>query len=282
MDNISILSILIVSIPESLAIFLISILLTGKANFNKKSDLFLKLSIASIIHCIIAFFSRRLSSSISENLLILLFFNILIYIVVFRFKLYESIACTLLGISSVVLFEVSTSEATLHLMKITIEEVYSSDSLRFLLSLPSRILQIILIFIIIKFKIKIFDFENTVSLKKEFNIQLVVYFLLIFIFILISVFLLTPIIFEDTSVINTSDIPIIRFNVYLSVFTIVILALVIRNFQDYYKRKSKLSSNEFKQNLDYLNDLLKEGNIEEAKETVKTLRDHLNKSLGND
>jgi len=274
----SIVSVLTISFPEAIAIILLGLLSTGKSEYIRSKINLARVLAMAALSSVMSFFIRKLVGSEIENLLVSFIMFTLLYIFIIRLTVYESTMASLL---SLVLFTIEQTACILLLTAITginFENVISNDILLFLFFIPERIVEAVLIFIFMKYNIKIIDFEKVNLKKKEFYLQLFVYIISICTLIFITNLLAKLAIYGDLDAINNSTNSIlVRINIYLTIFVTIVLTIAIKSTNDYYKNKNSLSNNELKQSLKYISNLLEEKNYEELKDALDKLNDHISK-----
>jgi len=274
----SIVSVLTISFPEAIAIILLGLLSTGKSEYIRSKINLARVLAMAALSSVMSFFIRKLVGSEIENLLVSFIMFTLLYIFIIRLTVYESTMASLL---SLVLFTIEQTACILLLTAITginFENVISNDILLFLFFIPERIVEAVLIYIFMKYNIKIIDFEKVNLKKKEFYLQLFVYIISICTLIFITNLLAKLAIYGDIDAINNSTNSIlVRINIYLTIFVTIVLTIAIKSTNDYYKNKNSLSNNELKQSLKYISNLLEEKNYEELKDALDKLNDHISK-----
>lgn len=271
----SYLSFLLISFPESFLAGILSILTIGKFSYLKEDKKnIIRLFIYAIISAALSCFLRN-RVSYEESFLVYVLITPLLFIFVLKLKLYESIIASIFGLAIQIATEAIWLSLVQPFIADSIDSIYSNIGLLFLLSLPTRLLQLALIFLSYKFNIRIIDLENKDIKKREYYIQLIVYVLSIGTLIFLA-FLLTKImVFDNSNEVLSIDSFLIRINIYLTLFVTVILTLAVKNTNDYYRNKSRLNNNEFLQNLEYISNLMNEENINEAKDAIESLKTHL-------
>jgi len=273
--NNSYLSFILISLPESFLIGILSILSIGKFSFlreNKKN--IVRILIYAIISAALSvYFRNRVSGE--ESILVYALITPLLLIFLLKLKLHESIIASIFGIGLQVMTEVSWLSLVQPFIVDNIDNIYSNTISLFLLSLPTRMLQLALILLSYKFRIKIIDLEGKNVKKKEYYIQIIVYVLSIGTLVFLAFLLTKMVVFGDPNKVLSIDGSLIRINIYLILFVIIILTLAVKNTADYYKNKSKLNNNEFLQNIIYISNLINEENITEAKDALERLKTHL-------
>ena len=274
----SIVSVLTISFPEAIAIILLGLLSTGKSEYIRSKINLARVLAMAALSSVMSFFIRKVVGSEIENLLVSFIMFTLLYIFIIKLTVYESTMASLL---SLVLFTIEQTACILLLTAITginFENVISNDILLFLFFIPERIVEAVLIFIFMKYNIKIIDFEKMNLKKKEFYLQLFVYIISICTLIFITNLLAKLAIYGDLDAINNSTNSIlVRINIYLTIFVTIVLTIAIKSTNDYYKNKNSLSNNELKQSLKYISNLLEEKNYEELKDALDKLNDHISK-----
>lgn len=161
MDKMSITSILLVSFPEELLMLLTSLVLIGNReslDFRNKKNFF-KLLIASSIMTACAVIGRSLLPYTTANFILQLIIFYITFIVMYRYRIPASALATVLSFLTVAIGEVLILGPTLNLLNISIEQVYSNDFFRILISFPARFFQILVIALVCK--------------KKEINLSMV-------------------------------------------------------------------------------------------------------------
>lgn len=271
----SFLSLLLISIPESFLAGILSILTIGKFSYLKEDKKnIIRLFIYSIISAVLSFyFHNRVSTE--ESFLVYVLITPLLFIFILKLNLSESIIASIFGLTIQVATEVIWLSLAQPFISNSIDIIYSNIGLLFLLSLPTRLLQLALVFISYKYNIRIIDIENKDTKKREYYIKLIVYALSIGTLVFLAFLLTKTLVFEKTNDFLSIDGFLIRINIYLTLFVTVILTLAVKNTSDYFKNKSRLNNNEFLQNLEYISDLMKEENMTEAKDAIESLKKYL-------
>lgn len=273
--NTSYLSFLLISFPESFLVGIISILSIGKFSFLKedKKNL-IRLLIYAVISAALSFYFHNKVSG-EESFLVYVLITPLLFIFLLKLKLYESLIASIFGLVIQVMTEVAWLSVIQPFIGNNIDSIYSNIRLLFFLSLPTRLIQLVLIFVSYKFHIKIIDLENKNIKKKEYYIQLIVYVISIGTLVFLAFLLTKIVVFSNPNDVLFMHGFLIRINIYLTLFVTIILTLAVKNTDDYYKNKSRLSNNEFLQNIEYISNLMKEENITEAKDAIESLKTHL-------
>lgn len=271
----SFLSFILLSFPESLLIGTISILTIGKFTFFKDDKRnIIRVLISAIISAALSLFFYGRVPDVERPLLYILI-TPLLFIFLLRLKLYESIIAPIFGLAIQLLTEVIWISLALPFIGSYIDKIYADIRLLFLFSLPTRLLQLLLIYLSYKFHIRIIDFQNSDVKKKEYYIQLIVYVLSIGTLIFLAFLLTKMVVFGNPNESSYIDGYLIRINIYLALFVIIILTLTIKSTTDYYRNKNRLNKNEYLQNIIYISNLINEDNIPEAKKAIDSLKEHL-------
>lgn len=210
-----------------------------------------------------------------ERPLIYVLITPLLFMFLLRLKLYESILASIFGLATQLVTEVIWISLAQPFLGGYIDKMYADLRLLFLFSIPTRLLQLLLIYLSYKFHIRIIDFQNSDFKKKEYYIQLIVYVLSIGTLIFLAFLLTKMVFFGKPNEYSYIDGYLIRINMYLALFVIVILTLTIKSTTDYYKNKNRLNKNEYLQNIIYISNLVDEDNIPEAKQAIDSLKEHL-------
>lgn len=278
MDQISIPSIIFVSFPEVLLVAILGILSIGKFTYLKNRSNYVKILGFSIITAVSSYFIRRAVSTEVESLLVFLIIICLLFIFVLRLKFYESILATLLGLTIFIIVEMVCLILITAITGITLDQTYTSnDLMRIYISIPERIVQVVLIALSLKFKIKVVDMQSADIKRKEYYLQLFVYIVSIGTLIFLAILMGKTLLFDNGNLMSATNTLLLRLNIYLSLFVTVILTLAIRSTHEFYKNKNTLSNNELLQSLEYISNLIEERNLNEAKNAVSSLKHHITK-----
>ena len=277
MDQISIPSLIFVSFPEEIIIALLGILAIGKFSVLKSKLFYLQVVVFSLIFIIISYFVRRVTSNFVEVAIITLILLFALYLTVFRFNFYESIIAAFLGFSIFTVTQILCITIVLPLTGLSLQYTYSNDLARFLVTVPERVIQIILIALSIKFEIKIIDLESTNFKKREYILSLVVYIISICTLIFSAIIITAMLFLSDHSTPLSANSVLIRIYIYITLFITIILTFVIRSINDHYKKKSALSNAELLQTLNYLSNTIDNNNYVEARTIIENLKNILYK-----
>ncbi|NLC68610.1 MAG: hypothetical protein GX754_07485 [Clostridiaceae bacterium] len=152
MDDMSVVSILCVSFPEEILVVLTTLIIAGykdALNFSIRKNI-LKLLLTSIILTVISVAFRPFLHLFIYNVIIaLVFYPIVIYFI-FKHNIFQAFIGVLLSIVVLIIGEAILLSSTIKLFNISLEIAYSSDIIRFLISLPVRIFQVFVIIILSK------------------------------------------------------------------------------------------------------------------------------------
>jgi hypothetical protein len=152
-----------------------------------------------------------------------------------------------------------------------------ADFTRFLMTVPERVVQSILIFLSYKYTIKIIDLETTSSKKKGYYTQLFVYVISAGMLTFLTVIMARLLLYDNSSFLSKTSTLMLRINLYLTMFVTTVLTLAIRSINEFYKNKNTLSNNELKQSLDYISKLAEQGDSENVKKALDSLKMHVEK-----
>lgn len=279
MQQLSIMGAIFISFPEAVIISIIGILAIGKFNFFDNKKNYLKILLYAVISSVLAYFIRnRLDNE--ESLLLYLFISSLLFIFIIRLKFYESIFATIFGIViTLIITEIICLLSVSAITGIKMEEAYKNELILILFSIPERLVQISLILISTRFNIKILDLETAAIKRREYYIQLIVYFISISSLLFLAVIMARMLLLDHGNIINPTNSLLLRLNIYLSLFVTVILTLAIRSTHEHYKNKNILNNTEVKQNLQYISGLLQEKKYNDAQDAVNTLQMYIDKSI---
>jgi hypothetical protein len=277
MDQISIPSILFVSFPEELVIAILGVIFIGKFSYFKQKSNYIRIFLFTALFASSMFFLRRAVSDVVENLLISVLISCILFIFVMRLKFYESILATLFSFITSIILQVASIATILAITGNSLDYMLKSDVNRFLVSLPERIIEVVLIVIAYKYRIKFIDLECTPIKRKEYYIQLFVYIFSIGTLISVSILIGKILFFDNGNIVSQSDELLLRLNIYLSLFVTIVLTLALKNMNEFYKNKRTLNDNEILQNLEYISGLIKEEKHLDAQDELESLKSHISK-----
>lgn len=277
MDKLSITSLIIVSLPDAVMVALIGLVSIGKFSYFKNANNFIRIAIFGVLSAVIIFFSRAFVRNVVEQLVVSILLYSLLFIFIMRLKFYESILASLFGMIVLVFMEVIITPPILALTNTTMLQIYQNDWWRFIYSSPERIIQVILVFLSMRFKIKIFDFDSTNIKKMDYYIQIFVTLLSTVTLIFLVAVITKALLFDRGDFTNATTLLLLRLNLYISLFITVILVLALKSTNEYYQKKHDLNNNEYRQSLEYLSELIKEKRIDMAEETIDKLKQHIAK-----
>lgn len=147
MDQMSLFSILTVSVPEAILNIYIGFVLIGhrtKLYLDDKLNI-IRLISAVPLMVIVAVINRSLVS----NLVLVLLINVVAYTLiiklVYKLKWFESLLCVVIFVGILITIEFAYMYQFLVLMDMSIEDYLKSDIMRFIISLPQRAIQVAII-----------------------------------------------------------------------------------------------------------------------------------------
>ncbi|HEX9059092.1 MAG TPA: hypothetical protein VF941_02840 [Clostridia bacterium] len=276
MDSISILSVFTVSFPEGLAVAILGMLAIGKHDLFRSKETYLRVFLFALIYASASFVIRRITFNIFESAIVFLLLTCVMLMIVVKLNFYESLAASFLG-----LYVIQFIVATLGMLIISIffntnqVDIFTNDLLRFELSLPQRIFEILLAILFYNTKFKIMKFDNINLKKREYIVQIIVYLISLCTFIFLVFILCNNLLFNNHGLIDTQNYEMLRLNVYLSIFVVILLTLAIKAITDHYKAKSRLSNTEILQNIEYMIHLIDEKKYNDAKEIAESIKTHV-------
>lgn len=276
MDSISILSVFTVSFPEALAIGILGLLAIGKHDLFKSSTTIIRIILFSLIFASAGFVIRRITYNTFENVIVSSCFACVLFIVIVKLNFYESIVATFLSIY-IIQFIVSTISMLVSSLFLDINQAerFASDLLRFEICIPQRILEILLIILFYHFRFRIIKLDGIDFKKREYIVQLIVYIISLCTFVFLIFVLCDNFLFKDNKILDKQNFDLLRLNVYLSIFVIILLTLAIKAVTDHYKAKSRLSNTEILQNIEYMIHLIDEKKYNDAREIAESIKTHV-------
>ncbi|HOM03476.1 MAG TPA: hypothetical protein PLH43_11710 [Acetivibrio sp.] len=276
MQNMSLIQYILVSFSEQIIFILLGFFSIGKYSYFKtRSNYFRILAIASIATSI-SYILREKFGLGSEASLLLLFLDIILLILIAKFKFYEAVTASVLAFSLILLVEMPFSVIISLILKIDGEKEFYHNASNFATSvLIIRSLQIILAVLFYRFKFKIVNMDNTSIKTKVYYIQLIVYLISLSTIGFLSFLMTKMLIFETAAITSSQNVYLLKINIFISLFVTIILTLAVKNIHEFYKNKSTLNNNEVIQNIEYIYRLIDEQNINEAKDALISLKSHL-------
>lgn len=275
LDKISIVGIFTASFPETLLFIILGLLAIGKFNFLKEKSNLVRIIISSLIATIAFYYIRPSVNNVIENLIVSFFLYELLFLFIVRLRFYESILSSIFTISMIVLIEALYLGPLLAISGLSIEQMYASDLKRFLFSLPERVIQIILIFLSIKYRIKIVDLESTGVNKRGHYAQLIVNILSAGTLAFLVAVITKALLFDHGNFNNSTTLLLLRINVYLTLFVTVSLLMAIKSLDEFHRNKRDLNNKELVQSLEYVSKLMDNKDFAEAKESIENLKNHI-------
>ncbi|HHX17438.1 MAG TPA: hypothetical protein GX727_01095 [Clostridium sp.] len=277
MNNLSFASFMLISFPEQLIIFFLGTLFIGKRTFLKSPANIIKVVFVSLFMSILNYLTRKyLNFELESTILsILVFILLLIYILKYRF--YEAIALSVFGFLLIVLIEIPLSLLLKGLLGITSQTDSYNDYTKLVPWVSVvRFSQILVIFILYKFDIKVLDMENSNIRKKEFYLQLAVYLISILSLGFLTIVMAKILLFNND--ISSSNISLLGMNICITLFITATLTVAVRGTYIYYRNKSALNNNEVIQSIEYIDSMITQENYREAKEALQNLKSHITKN----
>jgi len=268
---------MLVSFPEAVLIAFLSIFSIGKFKILKNKRFFLNILIYAIISSVASYFIRRHVGNELESLMVHLIISSLLFIFILRMNFYESILAALFGLTILVVTESFSLLPVVAITDIDISAAKTDDFMRALLSIPQRIIQVLMIILSYRYKIKIIDMEGTPIKKKEYFVQLIVYIISIGTLVFLVALMTKLILLDQGNFMKPTNTILLRVNIYISLFVTVILTLAVRNTHEFYKNKNTLNNNEFLQNLEYISNLMDNQGYKDAKDAISNLKTHIKK-----
>jgi hypothetical protein len=277
MNNLSFASFMLISFPEQLIIFFLGTLFIGKRTFLKSPANIIKVVFVSLFMSILNYLTRKyLNFELESTILsILVFILLLIYILKYRF--YEAIALSVFGFLLIVLIEIPLSLLLKGLLGITSQTDSYNDYTKLVPWVSVvRFSQILVLFILYKFDIKVLDMENSNIRKKEFYLQLAVYLISILSLGFLTIVMAKILLFNND--ISSSNISLLGMNICITLFITATLTVAVRGTYIYYRNKSALNNNEVIQSIEYIDSMITQENYREAKEALQNLKSHITKN----
>lgn len=147
MDKMSLFSILTVSVPEAILSLYFGFLITGE-----KTHLYLTDRI-NVIRLFIAVslmvFTSVLYRAFLPNLVVILFFNVITYIIIFKYvyqiKLYKSLITVVIALGFLMSVEMLCTPLLMYVTKWTLKEILTNDYYRLVFNIIERLIQIFVI-----------------------------------------------------------------------------------------------------------------------------------------
>jgi hypothetical protein len=277
MEDLSLIAFILVCLPEKLIMTFFGFALIGKFNFFKSQSNIIRLLLFSIVITMSTYFLIKVLGFRIENTLISMMLHTLLLILIVRTKFYESILASIFGGLLIFVTEIPIIFALSFITSIDTQDLYSNAENLLIFLVPERIIQISLIYISFILKFKIVDMETTNINRKEYYIQLATYLISILILLILSFIMTKALVFDDYSDMNYTNSFLMKINICITLFATIILTLAIKGTHNYYKNKRILDNNEVIQSIEYIYNLLEEKDYEEAKESLVSLKTHIEK-----
>ncbi|TYQ14801.1 UNVERIFIED_CONTAM: hypothetical protein Cloal_1180 [Acetivibrio alkalicellulosi] len=277
MENLSFLTFVLISFPDQIVVFLFGTLAIGKFNYFKDHKNYFKLFITFSLMTLLSFVTREVFGINFENTIFSLLFFILLLTYVLNFKFYESITASVFGFFILVLVEIPSSILLSNLLGIKGEQdLYNNISKLFIWVSVIRSIQVLVIFILIRYKLKILDLEKSSIKKKEYYLKIVVYLISIVTFAFLILIMARALVFSTD--ISSSNITLLKINICITILINIVLIIAVKGTHNYYKNKSDLNNNEVIQSIEYINSLINQQNYSEAKDALENLKTHITKN----
>ncbi|ODM27182.1 hypothetical protein [Acetivibrio mesophilus] len=276
MQNMSLLQFILVSFPEQVIFIFLGAFSIGKYSYFKTRSNYYRIFITASLITFISYILREKLGLVSESTLLLLFIDIILIILIMKFKFYEAVTASVLGFSMIMLVEISFSLIIAPILGINGErELYQNASNFVIFVLSVRLLHILLAVFLYRFKIKIVNMESSNIKTKEYYIQLVVYLISLCTIGFLTFLMTRMLLFEKVTIASSQNMYLLKINIYISLFVTIILTLAVKSIHDFYKNKSTLNNNEIVQSIEYIYRLIDEQNINEAKDALISLKTHI-------
>lgn len=277
MNNLSLISFILISFPEQLLIFALGTLSIGKKNFLKSRSNFKKVVFISLSMTLLNYFTRKFLNFELESTIFSILFFILLLIYVLKYKFYEAITATVFGFLLIVIIEIPLSLLLKNLLGIATSTDLYNDFTKLIPWVASvRLTQVLVVFILYKFNLKILDMENSNIKRKEYYLHISIYLISILSLIFLTVIMAKALLF--TNDISSSNMTLLRMNICITLFITAILTVAVRSTHIHYKNKSSLNNNEVIQSIEYIDSLINQKNYNEAKDALQNLKHHITKN----
>lgn len=278
MKDMSFINYVLVSFPEQIIFLFLGILAIGKSSYLKTRSNYYRILTSACIMTVSSYLIRKQLGIETESTIVLLFIDVFLLIYIMRFKFYESITATIFSFLLLILIELPVSLLIGPIMGVRNEQdLYQNVNRLFIIVSIIRIIQILLVYLFYRFNFKIINMERSGIKRKEYYIQLTVYLISICTLAFLAFIMTKILLFNNDMSITSSNIYLLRMNIYISLFVTVILTLAVRGVYEFYKNKSVLNNNEVVQSLEYIYSLLDDQNYKEAKDALNSLKDHISK-----
>jgi hypothetical protein len=268
--HVTILSTILLSFPEYLCACIIGLLLIGKHDMLTNKRYYFRIFLYTAISCIGYFFTRPIISGSIEWLPFYIVSSTFLYVFIFRFQYFESLMASTFQLIIIFLLDISITTIFIHIFNLNAVSAVSTEWLLFIMSIFVRFIHILLIVFIFRRNFKIIDFKNKPLKYKKYYASLFLYLMISLILILLLL-TLTKILLLGS---NNLDI-LLHTNIYVVPAMILLLVLAMKNDNSLKKKQTELSKKEFIQNLNYIDNLIKKGRLNEASDSLNTLKDFI-------
>ncbi len=276
-EQLSIINIITVSFPEAVILTLIGIIAIGNFSYLESKLNLLKIVLMAVMITLTSNFLRDALDNEIESTIVNILIISMLFTFIARLKFYKSIMAALLSVIMLAIIQTPAVIGVSAISGISYTEAFKNDLLLFLYVLPERIMEIVLIYLSIRFNLKVIDLESDNIKKKAYYVQLLVYITSICTLIILSI-LAVKILISNNRSLSPGNITLLRLTVYLTLFVAVVLTLAVHNTHEHYKNKNKLNNNEIIQSLDYIKDLIEEKELKEASNAIDSLKIHITTS----
>ncbi len=276
MANISIPSLVLISFPEAIMLCLFGLMSVGRFSFLEKRNGLLKIALFAAIVSVLIFFIRPNLQNEMESMLVYMLLIFIMFIALMRLKFYESIFAMFFATLLFILTEGISIVTISAITGIKVDQNLT-DIMRFLITLPERVLQVLMVYLSYKYSIKIVDFQAKESKKKGYYIQLFVYAVSAGMLTFLTVLIARLLLFDNAPLLSKTTTMLLRINIYLTLFVTIVLVLAIKSINDFYKNRKTLSNNEISQSLEYISNLAESGDMEKVKEALQSLKIYVEK-----
>lgn len=230
MDKMSLLSILLVSVPEEFLIVLMLCLLVGRRdiiNFRQKSNIY-RVIIATVLTVAWADFIR----AHIENVLFIFTSNMvvatIVYVLVLRIKWYKASLGVLVIFVIHLVIESIAAIGMLAISGVTLEQMYSNDIMRIIFTLPIRLMQVAIVVLLYNLKKTMISFNWFEKFPNKMAKKIALIHIYLFIaFIQISVTFKHYLFNFDTP--NYVDKPFFWINMLLIITMSILVVLITAN-----------------------------------------------------
>lgn len=159
MDKLSVISFFSVSVPEEFLFILITAFLIGRKDILKTRAGLVGVIIATLLTALCTVVLRRYSADMLTNIIGQTVLFVLIYVFILRMGKVEAF----LGFSATLLYQFIIEIINVMIMaaltRVAFTEIYQNDMIRFLQSLPVRLLQLVAVIVLAKLPFTVLNFK---------------------------------------------------------------------------------------------------------------------------